>query len=293
MIESITKIKRSEDNGAHYSILIPTWNLLDYLKICIESIQKNSFFPRQIIVIVNEGNDGTLEWIEQQKDIDYIYAPKNIGICCALNACRSMLTTDYIVYANDDMYFLPNWDKALFDEIDKIGHKRFMISGTMIEPFGNNPCCVIADYGNTPGTFRENDLLQDYKSLYREDWSGSCWPPNIMHVDCWDMVGGMSVEFSPGMASDHDLVRKFWEVGVRVFIGKGNSLVYHFGSRSTKRIKKNKGSKTFTLKWGQSARTFLNNDLQLGSSALTELPDNKMGKLTRLHQFFKRIKSSF
>jgi glycosyltransferase involved in cell wall biosynthesis len=293
MIESITKIKRCEDNESHYSLLIPTWNLLDYLKICVESIRKNSYFPRQIIVIVNEGNDGTLEWIEQQKDIDYIYTPQNIGICCALNACRSMLTTEYIVYANDDMYFLPDWDKVLFDEITKIGHKSFMISSTMIEPFGNNPCCAIADYGNSPATFREEDLLRDYKSLFKEDWSGGFWPPNIMHVSCWDMVGGMSIEFSPGMASDQDLVRKLWEIGVRIFTGKGSSMVYHFGSKSTKRIKKNKGNKTFTLKWGQSGRTFLTNSLKLGNIALSELPDKKMGRFTKFNQFLKRIKYSF
>ena len=37
-----------------FSILIPTFNNIDYLKLCIESIRKNSKFNHQIIVHINE-----------------------------------------------------------------------------------------------------------------------------------------------------------------------------------------------------------------------------------------------
>ena len=248
MVEEILKIKRTNNPETRiFSILIPSWNNLSYLQLCIESLKKNSQYRHQIIVIVNEGTDGTLDWIENQKDIDYIHAKENIGICYALNACRSLIASNYVVYANDDMYFLPGWDIVLKDEIQKLGNKRFMLSSTMIEPSGNNPCAVICDYGTDITTFRENDLLRDQEKLSRNDWSGSTWPPNIMHIDCWDLVGGMSIEFSPGMYSDPDLSRKLWEIGVRTFVGKGNSLVYHFGCKSTKRITKNKGNNTFFL----------------------------------------------
>jgi glycosyltransferase involved in cell wall biosynthesis len=36
-----------------FSIIIPTFNNLDYLKMCISSIKKNSKFKHQIIVHVN------------------------------------------------------------------------------------------------------------------------------------------------------------------------------------------------------------------------------------------------
>lgn len=38
-----------------FSILIPTWNNLDFLKLCINSIEKNSYFKHQIIIYVNDG----------------------------------------------------------------------------------------------------------------------------------------------------------------------------------------------------------------------------------------------
>jgi glycosyltransferase involved in cell wall biosynthesis len=91
-----------------FSILIPTWNNLEFLKLCVESIEKNSATAHQILVFVNEGTDGTLEWVKQ-KGLDYKYSPTNLGICFTLNALRSLVKTDYIVYVNDDMYVLPDW----------------------------------------------------------------------------------------------------------------------------------------------------------------------------------------
>lgn len=49
-----------------FSIVVPTWNNLRFLKLCIESIRKNSSYRHQIIVHVNDGSDGTLEWVKAE-----------------------------------------------------------------------------------------------------------------------------------------------------------------------------------------------------------------------------------
>ena len=51
-----------------FSVLIPTFNNLEYLKFCIRSIKKNSKYNHQIIVHVNVGNDGTLEYLDKNSD---------------------------------------------------------------------------------------------------------------------------------------------------------------------------------------------------------------------------------
>ena len=66
----------------------------------------------------------------------------------------------------------------------------------------------------------------------------------------WNMVGGYSLEFTPGMSSDDDLLMKFWVVGCRNFRIVGASRFYHFGCKSTGRIKHNQGGHIFTMKWG-------------------------------------------
>lgn len=294
MLEKIEKVSRVKNSDLKFSIVIPTWNNLEYLKLILESIYKNSHFNHQIILLINEGIDGTVDWVKSQQNIDYVYSKENIGICYGLNICRSLIKTKYIVYANDDMYLLPDWDLEMSLEIEKIGHKNFMLSSTMIEPSDtSNPCVIVKNYGDCIENFKETELLREFKDLQKEDWHGSTWPPNIMHIDLWDLVGGMSVEFSPGMYSDPDLAKKCWNAGVRYYKGLGKSRVYHFGSKSTKRIKKNVGSEMFLHKWGMTSKTFMSLFLKRGEKFNGALSEVELKSKVRLKNKLKRIYKSF
>ena len=286
--KNLRLVKRSQNEGNMFSLLIPSWNNLPYLKTCIRSIRANSHFQHQIIVMINEGEDGTLDWIESEKDIDYVFSENNLGICYSLNVSRPIIDTDYIVYINDDMYLLPDWDKAFHDEIKNLSHNKFMLSATMIEPIDtNNPCVIVEDFGNSLESFKEKELLDSFKDLKKADWSGSTWPPMILPRELWDLVGGMSVEFSPGMYSDPDLSMKLWEVGVRYFKGISASRVYHFGSKSTKRVKKNRGKYMFLQKYGITSHSFTRFYLRQGKDFTGPLPDPKIPALER---FINRLK---
>lgn len=292
MIDSIEKHLRNQNTAFTFSVLIPTWNNLEYLKNCVRSIQKNSTLPIQLIIIVNEGSDGTKDWVQSQEYLDYIASPVNLGICYGLNSARSLVKSDYIVYVNDDMYLLPNWDVALYSEIQSVDTKSFMLSSTMIEPVDSgNRCVVVRNFGTDIVQFDEQGLLGTYTGLYTKNWSGSTWPPNLVHVDLWDMVGGLSIEFSPGMYSDPDFSRKLYEAGVRHFKGVGNSLVYHFGSRSVRRIKKNSGRDTFLRKWGISSRTFTGKYLRSGDPYCGKSETPHLSTGTRLINRLKQMLS--
>ncbi len=262
----------NSDKDNKFSIIIPTWNNLPYLKICIKSIEKNSALKHQIIIHVNDGNDGTLEWV-RERGYDYTHSRDNIGICWAMNACRALVSTDYIVFLNDDMYMLPDWDSGLWNEIESLGHNFFFLSSTTIEPRVSPHPGILGsfDYGSTPETFRENDLLKEYKTIKGKDWSGATWPPNIVHKDIWDLVGGYSVEYFPGLYSDPDFAMKLYEAGVRYFKGIDRSRTYHFGSKSVLRIRSNSGSKQFLNKWGITSASFTRYFLKRGQYLEGEL----------------------
>ena len=50
-----------------FSVIIPTYNNLEYLKLCLTSIQKNSKYSHEIIIHINEGKDGTKEYLDNKK----------------------------------------------------------------------------------------------------------------------------------------------------------------------------------------------------------------------------------
>jgi GT2 family glycosyltransferase len=261
--------KNGQSPDAKFSILIPTWNNLPFVELCVRSIRQNSRFKHQIILHINDGSDGTLDWAKTQ-NLDYSFSPDNVGICLACNAAATLATTNYILYINDDMYTCPDWDLRLFEKIEEYGQNDFYFSGTMIERVFDNWSCTSAphDYGDQPSNFREADLLKDYKTLAITDWRGANYPPSIMHRSYWHLIGGFSIEFSPGMYSDPDICRKLWAVGVRNFRGVGDSLVYHFMSKSIGRVKRNNGRAQFLQKWKISSHTFLKYYLGLHSGGL-------------------------
>jgi glycosyltransferase involved in cell wall biosynthesis len=225
-------------------------------------------------VYVNEGSDGTAEWCMQEQ-IKFIHSESNVGVCTALNALFEISTKEIICYVNDDMYLCPNWDAVLADEIEGIGHEKFYLSATMIEPEETGNKCVLAPFpfGKSPSEFKETELIAALPNMKKADWSGSTWPPNLMHRNMWKAIGGYGEEFSPGLYSDPDVSMKLWQQGVRIFKGLGESRAYHFMSKSTGRVKMNDGKKTFLQKWGVSSSWFVKKVLQQGQPYIGPLPE--------------------
>ena len=254
--QGINSALHSPTPAAMFSIIIPSWNNLPFLQLCIKSIRKHSQLHNQIVIHINDGSDGSLAWVRDE-GIRHTQSEGNIGICQGTNLAAALAEEEYIVYMNDDMYCCPGWDTALAAHIRALDSNLFMLSGTMIEPSDTGNACVVhRDFGNDIDTFNEEALLATCPSLAREDWRGASWPPTVVHRDWWHKLGGYSSEFSPGMSSDTDLSMKMWQAGCRAFIGVGDSLIYHFQQKSTTRIKKNDGKGQFLQKWGVSQKAF-------------------------------------
>ena len=253
-----------------FSIIIPTFNNINYLKFCIKSLRNNSCFDHEIIIHINDGSDGTNELLKKNK-IKYTFSESNLGLCTSINKAVKLSTTNYILYSHDDMYFCPDWDKVLLNEIKKIKHEKFYLGGTMIQPSGAH---ISLDCGNSVETFNENKLLKDYQNHNFFNHQGTHFAPHLVTKNMWNKVGGFSEEFNPGIASDPDFNMKLWKEGVRIFKGLNDFKVYHFGSQTTRKnlgIKKNRGDLTFIKKWGISVKFFKKYYLKTNSRYESEL----------------------
>ena len=102
-----------------FSIIIPTYNNLKYLELCLKSIEKNSKYNHEIIIHINEGVDGTKNYLKDKK-YKTTYSKKNLGVCIAFNQAVKKATKKFIVLGHDDMYFCPNWDEVFASELVKI-----------------------------------------------------------------------------------------------------------------------------------------------------------------------------
>ena len=274
-----------------FSILIPSFNNIDYLKLCIQSINKNSKFNHQIIVHINEGTDGSLEYVKDS-NYEFTYSKENIGMPKALNLSSKLSKFDYILISHDDFYYCPNWDTVLANEIKSINHNNFYLSGTMVGE-GQKPF----NAGDTINNFNEKKLLDSLNEIKIYDFQGTTKCPGLVHKDIWNKVGGWSEEFSPTGGDDTDFALKLWNSNVRIFKGLGQSSAYHFGSVTTRKKHKSlftylgsRCNKIIIKKWGFSINFFENYYLKSGLDKNKKLILNKYaGPLTKPKKNLKYI----
>ena len=248
-----------------FSILIPSYNNLEYLKNCIKSLKKNSKYTHQIIVHINEGTDGSLEYVKEN-NLEYTFSNENIGMPKALNKSSELAKFDYILISHDDFYYCPGWDVELVNNVNFIGHNNFYLSSTMV-----GAGQVEFDAGQTVDNFDETKLLDNLEKIKTIDFQGTTKCPGLIHKEVWKRVGGWSEEFSPTGGDDTDFAMKLWKINIRIFKGLGKSLAYHFGSITTRKKDKSlftylgsRGNKIFLKKWGYNINFFENFFLKSG-----------------------------
>tara|TARA_B100001057_G_scaffold466163_2_gene523017 strand:+ start:900 stop:1754 length:855 start_codon:yes stop_codon:yes gene_type:complete len=236
------------------SIIIPTFNNLPHLKFFLRSLEKNSNFDHEIVIHVNDGSDGTLDFVKKN-NFKYTHSSENIGLCSSMNRAYALTTFNHILYAHDDMYFCENWDTFLIDEINTQKNNLFYLSGTNVSTrFG----LINFDCGNNIEEFNEEKFSQFCAQDTTPDLQSSHWAPHLIHRELWDKIKGFSEEFNPGDGSDPDFCMKLWLNNVRIFKGISKFKVYHFNSLTTRnnRIKLNNGTKTFLIKYGFNPKYF-------------------------------------
>lgn len=278
-----------------FSIIIPTYNNFNYLKLCINSIVKNSKFNHEIIVHINGYDETTENYLKSNKHI-YTKSDQNIGLCSGVNRAAKKSTTEYIVYAHDDMYFLPNWDQYLVNEIKLMSDNLFFLSSIQLSHY--TPGKGIINHihynaGKTIDEFNEQKILNEFENLKFYDLQGSHWAPHVIHKSIWNKIGGFSEEYDPGFGSDPDLNMKLWNIGARIFKGVNKSRVYHFGSLTTRKnlnIKRNNGRKTFLLKWKISMDYFIKHYLRRGEKYNNKLTNPKFTFLSFVELILCKVK---
>jgi GT2 family glycosyltransferase len=99
-----------ERRAHRLSVIVPTWNRLPHLRRCLDSLRRNSFYENEVIVIDNNSQDGTVDYLRAQTGIRVIFSSTEIPVVRAANLGLAAATGDIIGGINDDVEVLPGWD---------------------------------------------------------------------------------------------------------------------------------------------------------------------------------------
>lgn len=250
---------------------IPSKSNLRYLKTCIPSIRKNAYRKdHEIIIFVDSDEDGTVEWLKENKDkynFNYYINPslgkELYGIGRAYDYCIEKSTTDIFMIFHADMMLGKDADLKAYQRLKS----KTVVCSTRIEPplHPNAGEKILIDYGLWPEEFKEeefNKFVEQEKDSIKV--TEGIFAPWMMYKKEFNEIGG----HDPIMHScreDSDIFNRMLLAGFK-FIQPWNSLVYHLTGRGAgsfdgdeERHNKwkedmNKSTKEFIRKWGSNVK---------------------------------------
>lgn len=106
------------------SVIVPTYNRPDRLKVALQSILRQTFQDFEIMV-VNDGGLDVASTVATLNDgrIVYIQHDRNRGLAAARNTGLAAATGMYIAYLDDDDRYLPDHLETLVSALDEGAHK--------------------------------------------------------------------------------------------------------------------------------------------------------------------------
>jgi GT2 family glycosyltransferase len=230
---------------SNLTVLIITRNRLEKLKRCIDSVLKN-LINTDIIVVDNESNDGTKNYLENNKNIiKTIFLKENIGVAGARNIGIKNCITDFIMFLDDDAWV----EKLDFEMIQKyfdinpkvglIAPKILYPNGKLQESIRTFPNIKALIWRGTklyklfPNVYwYKNYVKHDEKKIHEIDWSiGAC---QIVRYSIFDRIGLLDKKYFFGYEDtdfclrlrQSDLLSIYWP----------EAIIYHEYTRTSAKI---------------------------------------------------------
>lgn len=117
-----------------YSIIIPVYNVEEYLAECLESVYSQNFYDYEIIAVNDGSTDSSLYILEEYKNKYgkmHIYSQENRGLSAARNVGLKMASGKWICFLDSDDVWMPSLLSIVFekcyDDIDMVSYEHVMV----------------------------------------------------------------------------------------------------------------------------------------------------------------------
>ncbi len=212
------------------SVIVPNWNGIRFIGMCLDSLQRSDFDDVEVIVIDNGSVDGSRELIEEQYPwVRLIKMPRNMGFATACNAGIKASAAEYVCLLNNDIEVESTWLRELVEGMERhpecgMGTTKMMFLDDR-EVFYNTGDLFHAWSSGGGRGQGEKDVGQ----YDREDCVfGACAGAGIYRRELFESVGVFDEDFFI-FAEDVDLNMRCQLQGFRaVYLPQAK--VYHIGT---------------------------------------------------------------
>ncbi len=211
------------------SIIILSYNGLEYTQLCLQSIRKNTKpGTYEIIVVDNGSTDGSADWLARQTDIRCIFNKKNVGFPKGCNQGLKIAKGTDLLLLNNDTIVTPHW----LDNMLIALHSRANVGAVgCVTNHCSNEQSVSLSYNSI------EELMVQAEHFNKSD--STKWYPWMMLVgycllfkrEVYLCLGGLDEAFSPGNFEDDDYCIRMRKAGYELLLCE-DTYIHHFGSVS-------------------------------------------------------------
>lgn len=227
-IEAVLR-SRPRRRAGLVSIVMLSWNALEYTKMALESIRQYTAGEYEIVIVDNGSQADTVAWLRAQPDIRVIFNPANRGYAGGNNQAIAACRGEYIVLLNNDVIVTEGWLDGLLDAFDRI--PGLGISAPVSNNVAGHQQTVDSEYADT-------QQMQIYAARRRERHRGEGYVTDRAIGLCLcidrrvvDEVGGIDEGFGVGNFEDDDYCIRVRAAGYKIFVCS-DVFIHHFGSKT-------------------------------------------------------------
>ena len=217
------------------SIVMLTYNALDYTKMAFESIKANTDHPWEIIFVDNASTDGTKKYLRklqtQHDNVTVVFNTENRGFSAGNNQGVEKANGEYVLFLNNDVLVNKGWLQNLVaamekdDGIGMVGPITNYISG--LQMVRDIPYKDVSDFPRYAERVAE---LNKDKITPRRRIAGFAM---LMDREVFKQLGGFDESFGSGNFEDDDLCLRVQKEDFAVMVHEG-VYIHHFGSQTFK-----------------------------------------------------------
>ena len=210
---------------------------LDHVKLLLRSLKKNLHYKKhEILVFVDSDNEGTVEWLkEQKKDFyDLKIITHKVSPCVGYSRNNNLLVElakhPVVSYLQSDMVISPNYDRDVLADLED----NCILSATRIEPplHGESYQTITKDFGTDPNEFKWDEFQSYSITVKQVKTIEYFFAPFTFYKKVWMDVGGYDTLFRRSR-EDSDLLQRFIQAGVKIK-QTFRANVYHFSCVSSR-----------------------------------------------------------